>query len=331
VSRDVAMHFHPVMRASRLRDKPVRVELAGVPYALWRDNGVVRAVPDRCPHRHAPLSAGVVRPDGRLACGYHGWHVGGDGEMRSPAVPKLRCSLAALDVVERLGWVWIARPGARMPELDTAGFDLIGSHAMHADAPLHVVVDNFSENEHTPYVHGRLGWREQDAPRVELDVHCHVDRTEVAYHAPQRPSALLPLVLVRGGDTLHNEWVTRFSPVHSIYTLSWTDAKTGARRPYSLRVVVVFVPETDARTHIISFVFSRLVGRHLIPKRVIDAASFAMSWKEVWDDARWLRRIADTQVGFEGMRLTRFDKPLAHGRELMDRLYYGTKRAISAS
>ncbi len=321
---ELIRHFHPVMRAARLRRGPVRVELDGVGYALWRDaDGTPRALRDRCPHRHAPLSKGRVRPDGRLACGYHGWHFDGEGRCMSPAVPKLECGVESYAVVEELGWLWLARRGAELPALRADGWDFVGSYALRAPAPLHVVVDNFSENEHTPYVHGRLGWREEDASLVEIEVGCHDDRTEVTYTAPQRPSALLPLVLVRDGDVLTNRWVTRFSPIHSIYELSWHDPKTDEQRPYSLRVGIVFVPQTERTTHIVAFLFSRLAGRSLIPRRALDAAAYAMGWKEVWDDARWVRHVADTQLGFEGMRLTRFDKPLAHNRKLAEALYYG--------
>jgi phenylpropionate dioxygenase-like ring-hydroxylating dioxygenase large terminal subunit len=333
---DLGRHFHPVLRSLRLRRGPVRVEVGGVAYALWRDaGGAPRALLDRCPHRHAPLSKGVVRPDGRLACGYHGWHFDGAGDGRSPSVPNLgTCTAQAMQVLEHHGWLWIAHrdvPRTALPDLaggelqthwpDEATWRFVGSHAQRAPAPLHVVLDNFSENEHTPYVHGRLGWREEDAARVSVETRCLPDRTEVHYIAPQRPSALLPLVLVRDGDVLHNQWVTRFSPVHSIYTLSWRDPKTDEPRPFSLRVAICFVPETERTTNIVSFMFSRLTAPTRIPRRVMDGLAFAMGWKEVWDDVRWLRHIADTQPGFEGMRLTRFDKPLAHNRKLTEALY----------
>ena len=68
--------------------------------------------------------------------------------------------------------------------------------------------------------------------------------------------------------------------------------------------------------------FSKLAGRHARPRGLLDAAAFALGWKEVWDDARWVAKIADTPRDFDGMRLTRFDKPLAHNRKLMDALYY---------
>lgn len=322
---DLSRHFHPVLRATRLRRKPVRVEIGGVAYVIWRAPDGIRALHDKCPHRHAPLSAGVVRDDGRLACGYHGWHFDGTGEGKSPAVPELRCKTTPFQVVEQAGWLWLANseaPREALPPMAFDGWDLIGSHAQRADAPLHVVVDNFSENEHTPYVHDRLGWREEDAARVSVETRCFDDRTEVTYVAPQRPSRLLPLVLVKNGDELRNEWVTRFSPIHSVYTLSWSDPVGGTVRPLSLRVVVFFVPETERTTRIVSFMFSRLSGRSVVPRRVLDGIAYAMGWKEVWDDVRWVRRIADTQLGFEGMKLTRFDKPLAHNRKLADALYF---------
>ena len=332
---DLARHFHPVIRASRLRRGPVRVEIGGVAYALWRDrDGGVHAVHDRCPHRHAPLSAGTVRDDGRLACGYHGWHFDGGGEGKSPAVPELKCRTTGFQIVEHLGWLWLAErdaPLTALPTLAAEGWDFIGSHGQVAQAPLHVVVDNFSENEHTPYVHARLGWREEDASRVSVETRCEADRTEVVYIAPQRPSRLLPLVLVKTGDELRNEWVTRFSPIHSIYTLSWRDPASGTVRPFSLRVGICFVPETEKSTRIVSFMFSRLTGKSVVPRRMLDATAFAMGWKEVWDDARWVRRIERIQPiqrGFEGMKLTRFDKPLAHNRKLMDALYF-SERLIS--
>src|SRR5512138_927997 len=198
---DLRRHFHPVIRESRLGRGPVRVMVGDTAYALWRDgDGVPRALVDRCPHRHAPLSKGFVRPDGRLACGYHGWHFDGEGRAQSPAVPNLgTCTAASAQLVEHHGWLWLGgRELGRdaLPVFAAPGWDFVGSYAHAAPAPLHVVFDNFSENEHTPYVHGRLGWREEDAPRVTVETRCLPDRTEVTYTAPQRPSALLPLVLV---------------------------------------------------------------------------------------------------------------------------------------
>ena len=60
-------------------EKPIGRTILETPLALYRDaQGKPRAVRDRCLHRGAALSAGVV-VDGTLCCPYHGWSYGPDG------------------------------------------------------------------------------------------------------------------------------------------------------------------------------------------------------------------------------------------------------------
>ncbi len=70
--------------------KPLGVVFNGEPIVLFRNqDGVVRALENRCPHRRVPLSLGKVRPDGLLQCGYHGWSF--DGETgKCGLIPNLR-------------------------------------------------------------------------------------------------------------------------------------------------------------------------------------------------------------------------------------------------
>src|SRR3546814_20744122 len=81
----------------------VRVIL-GDPVVLFRnENGEAKALLDRCPHRFAPLSSGVVA-DCILACAYHGLAFDGTGafvvnphrpvfqRMARRAIPTLQAS-----------------------------------------------------------------------------------------------------------------------------------------------------------------------------------------------------------------------------------------------
>ena len=80
---------------------------------IWRDHkGQVHAWDNRCPHRGTRLSLGFVRGN-QLACLYHGWQFGGDGQcVYTPSIPDStppksfkahshRC-------VEFLGLIWVA-------------------------------------------------------------------------------------------------------------------------------------------------------------------------------------------------------------------------------
>lgn len=73
-----------VARSRDLRKKPVAVSLDGVPLVIFRANGEVNCLTDRCPHRSAPLSGGEV-VSGALECPYHGWRY--DGTGRCVAMP----------------------------------------------------------------------------------------------------------------------------------------------------------------------------------------------------------------------------------------------------
>jgi nitrite reductase/ring-hydroxylating ferredoxin subunit len=73
-----------------LAGKPMGVYVDDEPIVLFRDqDGQVRALENRCPHRRAPLSLGMVRAEGWLQCGYHGWSFDGI-TGRCKAIPNLR-------------------------------------------------------------------------------------------------------------------------------------------------------------------------------------------------------------------------------------------------
>jgi phenylpropionate dioxygenase-like ring-hydroxylating dioxygenase large terminal subunit len=333
-SPELLRHDHPVLRSRALGRRPLRTMIGTQACALFRDgSGTPRALLDRCAHRFAPLSRGSVH-DGRLQCRYHGWSFDGDGAGQCPSQPSLTCSVPALRLRESHGWLWLAgreADPAQLPLLADDEYRLAGSLSLEAAAPMHVALDNFNEDEHTPFIHGRLGWSAADAAKIEFETVTHDDSIEVTYAAPQRASWLLPLVMVRRGDTFHNHWFTRFSPVHIVYTLRWTDPRTRAPRPLTLRFGIFFVPIGERRTRIVAFVFTRVDSRWLRPLQpALDPVVCALAWKEIFDDRRWLAHIADTPYSFRGMRLDRFDAPLARSRRLLDRIYFGAGAEATA-
>ena len=105
--------FVPVVASRELGTIPVRVSFDDTALVLFRDRGGrAAALLDRCPHRLAPLSAGRVREDGRLACPYHGWSFDGEGRGRSPSEPeRTDCDTIAFVAREEHGVVHVAPPG----------------------------------------------------------------------------------------------------------------------------------------------------------------------------------------------------------------------------
>lgn len=325
---DLTRFFHPVFPAKKLDRGPVQVRLAGRSYALFRDGaGKPALLSDACPHRLAPLSRGRVRPDGRLACGYHGWHFDAQGRGVSPSQPTLsRCDVASYRVVEYKEYLWMAArgtPDSALPQMDFPDYHFSGTFQHLFRAPLHVALDNFSEDEHTPWVHTRLGWDEERCPDIRFSAESYPDRTEVYYAAPQRPSPLLIPLRLRVGDTFHNRWVTRFDPVRADYVIEWT-APDGSHRPFGARAVIYFVPETEETTRLVTFSFLRLFDRRYEPvKRIVGKVALALGWSEVSDDQRWIPNVKDTPFDLTGMRLGKYDKPIIHNHKLLSRIYFG--------
>jgi phenylpropionate dioxygenase-like ring-hydroxylating dioxygenase large terminal subunit len=324
---DVTRFFHPVLPARELRKKPLRIELAGRAYALFRDGtGKAAALADACPHRFAPLSKGHVSKEGRLTCPYHGWNFDAEGRGRSPSQPDLKkCDARALQVVERHGYLWVVAPDTPLsafPEFTPEGHQFTGHFSMLFRAPLHVALDNFSEDEHTPFVHTRLGWDDSGMGTIEFSAENREDHTEVHYRARQRDSWLIRLLLLQSGDIFHNDWVTRFDPVRTSFSIHWT-SPSGERRPFLYNFTIFMVPETAKTTRFHVFSFVKLLDpryRALLP--VVRRAQPVLAWFEIRDDARFITTVADTPYSMKGMRLSKYDKPLIYQRKLLERIYY---------
>lgn len=109
-------HWYAVARSDRLRSKPLAVTVLDQPIVLVRlQTGELMALEDRCPHRHAPLSAGCSKAEG-IACPYHGWTFDAGGALRAipgmpPEVPLPQVRVRAFPVREHDGLIWLRPAG----------------------------------------------------------------------------------------------------------------------------------------------------------------------------------------------------------------------------
>lgn len=195
--------WHPI---ADLRDLdgpgPHPVRLLGQDWALFRADGTWVLLPDRCPHRLAPLTAGalIVQPSGKTAlqCGYHGWCFDAGGSCVSiPAtatghVPSTAHLRPAATTTEAFGLVWasIEPPMIGLPEVPEWGDDRFGLAHLPVQpwqASAGQMIDNFLDVAHFPFTHtatiGDAG--DQQVGEYELN------RTGWVFSALHRHSAKL--------------------------------------------------------------------------------------------------------------------------------------------
>ncbi len=119
--------WHPIAASVELKkdaDLPViPVKLLGERLALFRSpDGSLGLVAERCPHRGAALSYGIVEDDG-IRCPYHAWKFSKSGQcMEQPsAAPgsalKDRIKIAAYRAREMGGFIWAYMGPLPAPEL----------------------------------------------------------------------------------------------------------------------------------------------------------------------------------------------------------------------
>lgn len=135
------------------------------PILFWRDaDGVIRALADRCAHRLAPLSLGIIE-ENVVRCRYHG--LAFDGEtgrcVHNPHGPVTGAhKVKVYPVVERhkLLWIWMGDVGAAdeatIPDLSFA--DRSPEHAfskgyMPTAADHRLLEDNILDLSHGDYLH----------------------------------------------------------------------------------------------------------------------------------------------------------------------------------
>lgn len=320
-------HWHPVIPSADLGIQPVPIVLAGHELVLFRGAGGIGALADRCPHRGMRLSRGKVSGD-CLECPYHGWTYHPDGRGRSPGTPRLEAQATAYDVVARMGAVWVKGAGApaRFPDLGTHGHHRAAVLKARAQAPLELVLDNFTEVEHTGQIHALFGYETARMQEVTTRVEQDEAGVRVVNRGPQRPlpPGLGPLLGIRRGDHFVDDWTTRFSPVHVVYDHYWVDPDSGERRPDALRVAVFLNPVDDDTTDLVVFVFvNRSPLRRLAFNAVLSKLLVRFVALEIRLDVNALTNLADKRTGLRGMKLSRFDKVLGEHRRRIDSEYRG--------
>ncbi len=168
--------WHPVAYSSEVDDKPQQVVLLDQKIVIARIGGKVTALADRCAHRGAALSNGMV-VDNCFECPYHGWRYDAQGNcVRIPArndlVQVMKPRIPAYQAKESVGIVWVCLAETPrfdvpyFPEFDDPAYRLVQGPAYDWETSAPRRLENFVDFSHFAFVHdGSIGSRS----RPEVD------------------------------------------------------------------------------------------------------------------------------------------------------------------
>lgn len=177
-------HFwYGVATSQEVNSGPVARTVLDVSIVLWRDpTGQVLATRDRCPHREAPLSIGLLK-SGILTCAYHGWSFGEAGKCveipsAGPDVPIPKpADLNCIYATERYGLVWVAldEPKFDIPKIledEDASYRRLNTPVERWSTSATRMTDNFLDIAHFPWVHTGTFGTSQDpkVAKIELEM-----------------------------------------------------------------------------------------------------------------------------------------------------------------
>lgn len=256
--------WYAAVRSDELTDKPMGRVILGVRVALFRSGGRAVALLDRCLHRNARLSEGVV-VEGCLACPYHGWMYDMLGRLtRVPSQetpPEHRLQRYPTREEGGLVWVWLSEdPPEDHPERRPFPMPLAPTNEWRSyfmttwfDNGVTNLVENFMDVPHTVFVH--RGWfRSAASHEIPITIERNDRGVFVTYDRPDdRIGWSDRLLNPKGLPLTHTDKF--FSPNHTRVDYTW-----GAGTPDERNFVITSTctPESAERTLVYTLISYRL-------------------------------------------------------------------------
>lgn len=322
---DFLNHWHPVLKSSGLRKTPVKIRLNDTDIVLFRGEfDRIGALLDACPHRRMQLNLGCIKND-RLICPYHGYEYNISGEGKIPGSENRKIQARNFDAIERSGVIWIknANVPAIFPFHEPDGYRRIALAHHKIKAPLPLVLDNFSEVEHTSQVHAFLGYDAEKMNEIEIKLETSENSVRLFNKGQQKkvPGIIRWSLNLGTSDYFIDDWTTFFSPIHAVYDQYWTDLNGNVRKD-KLKVYVFFNSTVENQTELFTFLYmtTRPFGKFGLNLFIKPAMKIILNM-EVQRDKKMIEQLAEKTPEIKGMKLSRFDQALVHIRNRIEKIY----------
>lgn len=307
----------------------------GLPIVAYRgDDGVARAVTNRCPHRGVPLAMGQVVGT-HLRCPYHALEFDGRGVcMRNPHIQAdpSRLTVRAYPVVERHGavWVWTGDADradeALVPDYSLFDGTVSGYRAIRGyvkvEADYRLVVDNLLDLSHAEYLHANTVGTPGSAGSVKTGVEVGDRRVTVhrkVFDLP--PSAAFKPVWTKTARIDQQANMTWRAPSHLLLDLGIMPPGGELAEGLHFPSAHILTPETARTTHY----FYANARNFLVDDAGFDDKVRATFVQAFGNEDRPIieaiqRAAVDPDDGFRFVDFTTGDAAASRVRRMLDRL-----------
>ena len=321
----VLQHWHPVCQSRELGINPKEIVLNEQEIVIFRSGEKIAGYINQCPHRRMKLSKGKV-VNGRLECPYHSWSFSTEGDCKKPSGGEANFNELLFEGKEEHNLIWIKQANslAIFPNIQTLGYTHISTAERVISAPLELVLDNFTEVEHTSSVHAFLGYDKKNLSETKIELETNETSVRLFNRGKQKvlPDFLSNFLSIQSGDDFIDDWTTYFSPVYTVYDQYWIDPINQKERDNKLKIYVFFIPVDKYSTKIfaLSYLKYNLIGNYGL-NLLLGPALTLLTELEIELDSQILKSLASKETSLKGTKLTKFDKALQQNRNRIDKIY----------
>ncbi|MCB0368077.1 MAG: Rieske 2Fe-2S domain-containing protein [Bdellovibrionales bacterium] len=286
----------------KVKRKPIRISIGNEYYTISKHNEDFYLYSDRCRHRGARLEFANPCKDNHLVCPYHG--------KKNEPLKKL---------FVKYNFLWIEEPifFSEVP----SHFHFCGSKEVQLSAPFHVVVDNFNEGSHTPFVHRFLGPHFSDLSQTEFSWQSEPDYVHIKYKTNQKKNFLFYGFNKRRNIDWIIDWKTYVNPLYMRYYSEWILREKQKNILEKNMTFFFIVPKGKDSSSIVSFVFVEPLSWLKYFPWLLKKISMLLTTNQIMEDERFYPKIYDLPLSFDGMDLDKYDEPLIEIRKRASAFY----------
>jgi len=282
----------PLIKTTQVCSQPTEIFLGNQAKTVYKHKNEYYMAAQLCEHRGMNLKHSQVCADSHLICPYHG--------RKNKPENKL---------IEKYNFLWSHDPSDLFKDVPDT-FLFAGSQNSLLDAPFHVVLDNFNEGSHTPFVHKWVGSLPEELNRLKFSWSSQSNHTEINYETIQKKNILFYGLSWNRDIIWKIQWKTFYNPLYMQYYSEWFDSRTGKNILEKNLTYFFLNPKKDNQTEIFAFVFIQPLGaiRHIpfLAKKV----SLLMTLNQIREDKVLYKKIQDLPKDLSHFKLDKFDAPL---------------------